>query len=492
MIIDRDRRAWVPKEEIKRPLEIDAPDGAPEWAIWERELYRINQRVCHWIASRQREDGQFWGGWNDDPFIPLGFPSLPLLGDEVVRKSWLRFYDGLEEAGIFADGYCDIWPIDPLHITDFISSRGLMLAFGLGDPLVVERELRTSERYSLRVNRTNARLLAESRPPLSPDRSGRERKDVTLIEQMDAEILNYSYTHLSWYWGMTPAPEPYVLSDRNELARRMRDAVLSCDRITEFDFTESMIHTDGQGQGIGRYELIQAALGGSLQGRIQADPHSIAASWENDPGENLARLVTYAATDSLKINLYNFSEAPVETTMRVWRLEPGKYDLTEGPDLDDDGEIDAGSEKSSGERELQRFSKLTLSIPSRVNYAISLDQVESIEKPELLADLAISEEGVREEGNAVKIAIHNIGAGPAPEAILKVQHRSRGNDQTLNVPPMPSPVAGLHAQKVDVFVKDMALDEIAAIRIDPENQIDEILEDNNFIRFEERRSSREN
>ncbi|MCA9413703.1 MAG: LamG domain-containing protein, partial [Candidatus Omnitrophica bacterium] len=329
IVFHRGRRAWVPQEEVKRPVEIMAPDNAPLWAIWERELIRINQRVTHWIAEHQRDDGQFWGGWNDDTFIPLGFPSMPLLGDELTRKAWLRLYDGLDEAGIFANGYCDIWPIDPLHITDYIASRGLMLSFGLGDPDVIERELKTSEQYLKRVTETNDRLEKEGAPPVIGNPEDRAREDITLVEQMESEILKYSNAHLNWYFGKTPDLDPYELADVDALTRRMRDMVLRCDSITEFDFTRSMIHTDGQGEGIGRYELIAAALGGSLQGRVGNDPPSIAVSWSGEKKiEDLARLVEYADTKELRIRFYNFTDDWISTKARVWRLESGNYIFT--------------------------------------------------------------------------------------------------------------------------------------------------------------------
>ena len=169
LLLERDRSGFRDLDGRFEPVLPDVPATAPTWAVWQRELYALNEYVSHWGAGQQQTNGMFWGGPNDDSFLPLGWAPMSLLGDEITRHAWLRFYEGLEELGIFKDGYCDIWPIDPLHITDFITSRGLMLAFALGDPYVFERELRTAFRYTECVQAANARRAERGLPPLSPD-----------------------------------------------------------------------------------------------------------------------------------------------------------------------------------------------------------------------------------------------------------------------------------------------------------------------------------
>lgn len=482
MVFQRGRRAWVPQETVKRPVRPDAPDGAPEWAIWERELIRINKRVTHWTADRQRPDGQFWGGWNDDSFIPLGFPAMPLLGDAKTKKAWLRFYDGLEEAGIFADGYCDIWPIDPLHITDYIVSRGLMLAFGLGDPKVVEREMRTAERYADRVAETNLRLKANGAQPLVGNPADRKREDVTLVEQMESEILLYSQTHLNWYFGKSPDPGPFSNEDLEGLTRRMRDAVLRCDSITEFDFTESMIHTDGQGEGIGRNELIAAALGGTLQGRIGSEPHTISATWEGEEAvENLARLVEYADNHELRVRFYNFSETPILTNLRVWRLGSGTYTLRFEP-VDPNSGAFSASDASSETRDLRRFSTVEVKVPPRVECRLTVLLEKETERPILLPDLAVGKGGVRLAANGdLSVDLSNIGGADAgPFRVAVEVDGNRVAEQAI--PGLASPANDFRPRRGEVRFTRIPTGGRLVVRIDSENEVDEILEENNEFR----------
>jgi Concanavalin A-like lectin/glucanases superfamily/CARDB len=467
------------EDEARRPLVVDAPAEAPDWAVWQRELYRLNQQVCHWIASQQRPDGMFWGGPNDDSFIPLGWAAMPLLGDGTTRRAWLRFYEGLEDQGIFHDGYCDVWPIDPLHITDFITSRGLMLAFALGDPYVFERELRTTERYAERVNATNARLAEKGLPPLTGERAMRNQGGATLVEHMEAEILDYSRTHVEWYWGAGPAPEPHTLTDRDALARAMMALVYQTDDAALFGFTEARVHTDNQ-RGIGRDQLVAAALGGRLQGRAEPYPHGIAVSWEGVETGDLARLVSYADETRVVVNLFNFQKTPMDAAMRVWRLEAGQYQLTLGQDDNDDGAVDDPAAALRSERlDLRRFSVVPLTVPASKNLVLIIEQVQAGAQPEALPDLAIGTRDLRLGADGMlEVTVHNIGAAAASDVRVEVVDKDERILAEHVIDKIDTPAAGFAACRTTLKLK---VPRTAGLRVcvDPDDRIEEIFEENN-------------
>ena len=71
----------------------DTPGGAPEWAVLQREqLERMRDIIHWWIDHRQREDGQFGGGWGDDCEMWRWWSSV-LLGfdDSKARAAQLKF-----------------------------------------------------------------------------------------------------------------------------------------------------------------------------------------------------------------------------------------------------------------------------------------------------------------------------------------------------------------------------------------------------------------
>lgn len=471
-------RAWfgsIDEDEPERPLRYEPVEGAPAWATAQRELLAANYEVVDWIVGQQRKDGMFWGGSNDDSFIPLGWAALPLLGHEGARKSWLRFYDGLEALGIYKDGYCDIWPIDPLHITDYICSRPLMLSNALGNPQVFERELQTAQRYHERVEAANAARAQKGLAPLTGDRAMRDQPDVNLIDQMDSEIGHYTRTHLGWWWGETETRPLHAITDRADIATQMLDAVKKVDDLAVFGLTEARVHTDNQ-RGIGREVLTSATLGGRLQAYTEPFPPSIAVSWEGVDSPDLARLVSYADDTRLVVNCYNFSEHVSSATMRVWRLQPGTYDLTTGLDANDDGLID-GTPRRKEIVYLHRFSTIPFSVPLRENTVLSLTLVAPTSRPAQLPDLAIAPEDVVTDGSNVHVTVHNLGAVAADNVRVALLNPSGDILEEKVIRRLESPRESLQAQRATVTMGLPGREIIIAV--DPSGEIDEVSEENN-------------
>ena len=218
------------------------PD-APSWAVWEREMYKKQLQTIHWIVSMQRKDGFFWGGCNDDTFIPLGYAGIPLMGDEISRKSFLALYDGLEKIGIYKNGYCDIWPIDYVHITDFITSRGLLVPYALGDPYVLEREMITAKVYKDIMDNNNIERAKNGLPPFDLSSEFAKKEPKLWGENT---VQDYEMMQVNWYWGKTSTPKPHRIIDRNEIAREMMNIAIRYDKTEEYKWTKALRHTDMQ------------------------------------------------------------------------------------------------------------------------------------------------------------------------------------------------------------------------------------------------------
>jgi Concanavalin A-like lectin/glucanases superfamily len=124
------------------------PPGAPEWAVWGRELLERFRRMSHHWADRQGPDGQIGGGWNDDSDFPGVFLCLPLLGDTKTQRMFVRIFDGIEHTGYLRHGVSR-GPTDALHATDFLSWRAHLMLFDYGQPRHVERALRLTRELDL-------------------------------------------------------------------------------------------------------------------------------------------------------------------------------------------------------------------------------------------------------------------------------------------------------------------------------------------------------
>jgi hypothetical protein len=466
-------RSFTPAERLA--LSPGIPANAPYWAVWERELYTRHLRTVRWIVDQQRQDGFFWGGYKDDVFIPLGYGDIPLMGDEKTRLAFLREYEGVDEVGAFTNGYCDIWPNDYLHITDILVSRGLMVPYALGDPYVLEREMVTARVYGEIMDKNNAERARLGLPPFvfTPDAAKKEPK--LWGEQL---IHDYEKAQVLWYWGKMPKPEPHAVLDREEMARKMMTIAVSYDETEEYEWTRAMRHTDKQGGAPGRNELVSAALGGRLQGRIEPHPHSMVVSWQN-PDPDIARLVSYADDTATRFNLYNFKDGAQKITVRLWRVAEGRYRFEVGEDADDDGRIDAGKPLlRKAEVQLGRFSTAEIEVPSQKNIAVSLELVKAIRRPPSLPDLAVHPaKDIRQKGDELAVTVHNIGDAPASNFVAEVFD---GEGKVIERKVVPSLAAPLDfVPKIIELVFDLGGRDWRKVVIDRENRITEIFEGNN-------------
>lgn len=468
-------RSFSREERVK--LCPDIPHKAPSWAVWEREMYKKQLRTIRWIVDMQRDDGMFWGGCNDDVFIPLGYSGIPFMGDDTTRKAFLKLYNGLEKRGVYKNGYCDIWPIDYLHITDYLASRGLMVPYALGDPHVLEREMITAKVYKDIMEKNNVQRAKKGLPPYKRSQDSHRKEPKLWGESL---VRDYETTQVLWYWDETSPPEPHRITDSSDIARKMMSIAIHYDRIEEFEWTRAMRHTDRQAGAPGRNELITAALGGRLQGRIEPHPHSMVVSWDN-PDPDIARLVSYGDEKSLKVNLYNFKTEPQKIAMQLWRIQRGLYSLKVGKDNNNDMMIDSpDSVLREEEIELKRFSKIRLNVPAQQNITVHVDLLNDLENREKGPDLAInSKRDIKQQGDSLYVTVHNIGNAEAKDVRVEVLDRSGSVIEIYTVPELAAPLDFV-PKKVDVIFH-LKGKKWKKVTVDPLNSIQELYEGNNEI-----------
>ncbi len=460
----------------KVEISKDIPKDAPAWAIWERELYKKTKRTLDWIISMQRSDGFFWGGSNDDTFIPMGFSAVPLMGDERARKSFLKVYDGLENYGIYKNGYCDVWPIDYLHITDFITSRGLMLLYALGDPHVVEREMITAKVYTDIMKKNNEERLKKGLKPFIRDKHSHNREPKLWGESL---VRDYETTQLKWYWNEFPEFPPYKLDDKDKAGRIMMNISIKYDKTEEFDFTRAIRHTDKTGSMPGRQELIKYALGGTLPGRIDPTPHKLVVSW-SDPSFDIARLVLYGSGNKVIANVYSFINKASKMRMRLWRINKGIYLVRVGYDKNDDGRIDSKNDVIMKKKmRLKRFSEIEFTIPPKKNIVINVSLIKKVKERKRLPDLAINRErDVNYKNGKLFVKVHNIGDAPVKNISVEIFDKNGRRIAAKIIPSIKAPIDFIPKYKVLEF--DLVGKDWKFIKIDRKNKIEEIFEGNNI------------
>ena len=141
-----------------------------------------------------------------------------------------------------------------------------------------------------------------------------------------------------------------------------------------------------------------------------------AVSYEGLRGEDFAALVWEAGPRSLRVALYNFREEEVSGRMRVWRLDPGRYRVQTGPDLDDDGRFEEAASRTAT---LQRYSAIPLNLPPRQVTVVRVEQLQAFGGLRHRPDLAVS------QAASGRVRVHNIGSVEASEIRVDVRRGHR-------------------------------------------------------------------
>ncbi len=150
-----------------------------------------------------------------------------------------------------------------------------------------------------------------------------------------------------------------------------------------------------------------------------------AVTWENT-NDRLAALVEKANDKRLGVLLYSFLPEEHEFRMRLWRLQPGEYEMTvSAPQAA--GETDPRVVSREMLRIPERGTKVRLPLPPKTLCRVELQQVRSFPaRPLALPDLAVGSVDLRldplemRKGQTAKISltVHNIGIAPAKDVTV--------------------------------------------------------------------------
>ena len=114
--------------------------------------------------------------------------------------------------------------------------------------------------------------------------------------------------------------------------------------------------------------------------------------------------------------------------------------------------------------------------------ALCVTQVESLPEENALPDLAIGKEDLRAVGgNTLEAIIHNIGAAPAENVQVEVIRPNGKVVASQTIAELGAPSADFAARRITLSFPGLKSPEKLGIRIDPNNEIAEIFEENNEV-----------
>jgi hypothetical protein len=437
--------------------KFDAPSNAPGWAVHFRHFQDFREKIITWWRHHQRSDGQLGGGWNDDTvMLSRAFGDMPLDSNPDALALYNNVFDGFDKTNYFKDGYCRVYPMDRLHTGDFVRGRYNSLIYNLGDP------------------RSATMAMEEAWHWQKPDK--------TPLNYEDGKSFLFGKDVLEWYWGKRRVEEPYRLIDRQEVIDALRKAAVVSDDARLWRFTEAWTHTDDQSQYcVNNFVngMLDILLGGWSTGEPRQDSNvniTVGIGWIEGGGPQLARLVEYSGNTALKVSIYSFDEFERKVVARLFRLDPGLYEISLTADQDGDGAYE--SVVSRNQVALRRFDTITLLVPPKVPVFLELTRIQAYQFPGDQPDLATSSYYVKKQGSSLVATVHNIGCAPSgPFTVSLLDHAGR-EITTKQLDSLP-PAADFVPKTVDVVFPNLPDCPRYQIRVDMENSIREIFEENN-------------
>jgi hypothetical protein len=430
----------------------DAPENAPDWAVYFRAFQEFRGKIATWWRRHQRADGQVGGGWNDDTLIfSRALFDMPLDGNDDALELFNAVFNGFDATNYFKGGYCRIHPIDRMHNGDFVRERYKSLVYNLGEP------------------RSAVWAMEEARHWGRPDE--------TLVNYGDGRAFLFGRDVLDWYWGRRQVNSPYLLRDADALTEILRTAALVADDTALWRFTGAWCHTDDQAQ-YGSNRLPDLLLGGWNSGGTTDSTYvniTVGVGWPDGGGPGLARRVTHSGNDRLTVDMYNFDPLERQATARLFRLRDGVYTVSLLIDQDNDGSYETST---SEERRIRRFDDIPVNVPSRTRARLDIEQVTADPQTGDLPDPALGDRYLSLEGNNLTVTVHNLG--PVACGAFDVQVRCPSGEDLGRLRIEEIDGSGDYIPKTrSVTFRDLPPRGMYYITIDPDNKVREIYEGNN-------------
>lgn len=178
---------------------------------------------------------------------------------------------------------------------------------------------------------------------------------------------------------------------------------------------------------------IFGAYTGAITGLRDASTPTFQVTYDT-PTTDFAALVPHASTDRIRIWLYNFEEDPIPVGLQLWRLQPGRYILNQGEQVDGEAPIQKRYNwiEPRQVEVIHRGSGPQVSVPPGKVWVVDLRLDDPIEVPENAPDLAISQRELRADEGSLVVPVHNIGNADAGAFRIVLEQRRDSGWETVD------------------------------------------------------------
>jgi hypothetical protein len=196
-------------------------------------------------------------------------------------------------------------------------------------------------------------------------------------------------------------------------------------------------------------------------------------------GTDYAALVTSATPQHLKALLCNISDAPIAGKARLWRLDAGEYELTMGPDADNDDNADRIERNES--RTIVKGDEIAITLPPKVVQILELKQKQKLEPTYDRADLAIAQRELKIDGQKVTGVVHNIGSRDVEDFVVALLDKDGKAIEHKRLGKLAAPL-DLQPKTIGFDFEHLPADHAGwSVVVDPFAAVPEIFEGNNRV-----------
>lgn len=418
------------------------------------------------------------------PALILGWQSRNPYATGLVREYGDAWIDLVERALAELDGPFTGQNVLPSAVRfadrSVVGRTSYITGYGAYTMFLALAEWTGDERYWLPARLWLARQSID--PTMLPELAARTdlSADREWILQRAAE---QSYEALNPQMGNEPRSQidygAWLLDgDRTRVLRALRD---SWERIELLFPMHTWIEQSADRVAISKDLVDRMYLGGQPGFRNFIYPtHAI--SWRGF-SPDFAAWVLENDAQNLKLMAYNFAEQPQRGQVQLWRLEPGTYVVTTGPDADEDGIPDTVATEQ--QVELAKGSTIDVELPARQTLALQIEQIaRSGENYYARPDLAVCAQDttIAEDASEITVVVHNIGGGTAPQFTVVAAGDDGGPDLTASAGPLEAPLDCVpRAVTLTIPVPAERRGRQFTVRVDPAGEVAELYEGNNTV-----------
>jgi hypothetical protein len=304
--------------------------------------------------------------------------------------------------------------------------------------------------------------------------------------------LNQPFDTLSKQIAGAPAAGPaggqlaWQMTGDTRYLEQVYRTQLEAEADREYINTEGSLWIDriADGGGFNTADLQRARLGGIVLQRDRIYPGNV-ISWQFDApatDESVAILVPEATPDHFKVIAYNLDSEPVKAHMTGWEIDPGKWQITQGTQINaTTGPIHDATTHTA---DFERSTTLDLTFPPHTTTTLELKLVEKGVPYWSRPDLGLDPDDVKVEGNRMRVTIHSLGSVDASASRVVLRDRTDKVLAIANARALKAPLDLL--PKTEVVSLSLPANEDwkgGSVTIESTGSLPEITQKNNRVQF---------